>query len=227
MSHWDPQQPYPGYPRPDHGAVPGGRRTRLGLVLAVLGFLAVCVLLGGGVLVWRRVTGVDEVDRSLVEGSAPLGKFDSPQAKYAAAAAAFNSDAVGVSARGLRSIEKLFDAIVAATRDADNAAFAQQVDAKLLLAEMRQSGVMPPLGIVQERQALRWVEQGLYVPVLWTRHKVAHVEPHASGKAALVYAYFWDLGDGEYRMCWWVVHRDDGWKVYDWEPLDYGMRASQ
>jgi len=180
MSHWDPQQPYPDYPRPDHCVVPGGR-GKLILLLVALGFLAVCLFLGAGVLIWRRATAVDEVDRSLVEGPAPLGKFDSLEAKYAAAAAAFNSDSVGVSGRGLKSIEGLFDAIMAATRDSNNAGFARQVDAKLLLLEMRNSGVMPPLSLVQERLAETWVEQGLCVPVLWTRYKIARVEPHASG----------------------------------------------
>jgi hypothetical protein len=155
MSHWDPQQPYPGYPRPSGG------HGKVVLVLVVLGLLAVCLFLGAGVLIWRGATAVDEVGRSLVEGPAPLGKFDSLEAKYAgtapqewSVAAAFNSNSVGISARPLKSIEQLFDAIVAATSDSNNAGFAQQVDAKLLLLEMSNSGVMPPLNLAEERLAL-------------------------------------------------------------------------
>jgi tetratricopeptide (TPR) repeat protein len=221
MSNWDPQQPYSYYPQPSRG--PG----KMILVLLVLGVLTVCLFVGAGLLMWRSTTAADDLTQSLVEGPAPLGRFNSLDEKHAAAAAAFNSESVGVNRRQMASIKHLFDAIVAATSDSDDARFARLVDAEILFLEMKSCGVMVPLGTWEERFALTWVEQSLGVPGPWNRYRITHVRPHASGMGALVYGYFWDEGGREQRVCWWIVRRGKAWKTYDWELLDYGIRDSK
>ena len=142
-------------------------------------------------------------------------------------AAAFSSDSLGVGKSQLKPVERLFDAIVAATAENDDEAFAEQIDAARLLNEMWASGVISPAERYDENLLLNWVQQGLCVPVAWTEYKIVHVHRQPSRKGAIVYSYFFDAAGAEYKMRWWITRGSGEWKAYDWDVLDHGLRNSK
>ncbi|MFC1597228.1 tetratricopeptide repeat protein, partial [Planctomycetota bacterium] len=210
MSNWDAEYPYPE-PRKTFG----GPR-----LLLVLGAIFVCGLLAIGIIAWRITAVSDDPDEW-----SPI--VETQDEKYAAVAAAFNGDSLGADRRRLKPIRRLFNAIVAASEVEDNAAFTRQIDVNRLFAEMKHSGVMEPLAQLQQWTAVYSVRAGLQVPMCWDRYEIARVDFQANGEEAVVYARHWSPEDEEYPVRWWIVRGNQGWKAYDWNVLDYGIRASK
>lgn len=210
MSNWDVEYPYPE-----------PRKTLGGLrLLLVLGAVFVCGLVViGGVACWLALPGDDPAERS--------PNFETQEEKYAAVAAAFDGGSVGADRRRLKSIRRLFSAIVAATEADDDGAFARHIDVSRFFSEMRRSGVMGPVSRIQQWRMLPDVRKGLYAPAYWDRYEIAHVDFRADGDEAVVYGRFWDTDDEEFKMRWWIVRGAGEWKAYDWEFLDFGMRTSK
>jgi len=194
---------------------------------AVCGTALLGIVLCAGVVAWWTATGGRGFGPRSAVRELPFPEDASPQQKYAAVAAAFNADAVGVSPARLRRIQALFDRVVKATAADDDAAFARLIDTELLLAEMTRSGHLDQSGFAGLALDAATIQEQLWVPACWTRYKIVHVDLHANRDAAIVYALFWDGNGSELPVRWWIV-RDGAqqWKAYDWELLDYGIRAS-
>ena len=213
MSNWEVPQSYPGDPEPSHDR----RVVRVLLVLA--GVFLLLVVLCGGLVAWWIST--------FAGGGSAAGPPESLEEKYAAVAAAFNGDSPGAGQSQLEPIRRLFDRITAATSTGDRAGFVRQIDTDRFLGEMRRSGAMQPLAFYEKPLAITWVRQSLFIPICWKRYKVVQVQSQADATEAVVYGYFWGQDEEEYQVRWWLSRGEQGWRVYDWEMLDYGMRASK
>ncbi len=215
MSHGEAPYSYPGDPEPSHDR----RVVRLLLVLA--GVFLLLIVLCGGLVAWSIGTFAG---RGPSGSAGPAASLDE---KYAAVAAAFNGDSLGADESRLVPIRRLFDRITAATSSGDRAGFVQQIDTDRFLAEMQRSGAMQPLAFYEKPGAATWVRQSLYVPVLWQRYQFVHVDFQPEMTEAIVHAYFWGEDEEEYKLRWWLVRGERGWRAYDWELLGYTTRASK
>ncbi len=221
MSHWDARDPFFTEPRPVQR---GGTKTLLWIVCGTA-FLG--ILLCAGAVAWWTVIGKGGFGTLSASRELPFPKDASPREKYAAVAAAFNADSIGISPARLRGIERLFDRVVAATAADNDAKFARLIDGELLLAEMNRSGHLGSTGLFAMTLDAATVKEELWVPVCWTRYEIVDVDLHANRNAALVYGFFWDGDGSEFPTRWWIVRDGTQWKAYDWELLDDGMRASE
>ncbi|MHC4402908.1 MAG: tetratricopeptide repeat protein, partial [Planctomycetota bacterium] len=214
MSNWNAPPPRPDDPiRPED-------RGGLRFALLLSGAVVLGLLFLGGVFLWLvRATG----------GRTPPGGLwdESLDEKYAEVSAAFNREPLGADEVRLGPIRSLFDGIVAATGTLDHAAFVEHVEVERFFVEMQRSGAMQPPSPYERSGALRWVRQWLSVPMEWDRYDLVHVELHANGEEAEVYGYFWCGPVTEWKVRWWLVRGSQGWKAYDWDILEYGLRASK
>ncbi len=221
MSNWDSHQPF-GH---DTFQQPQPRRSSVWMWLALtVGGLFVCCIVCAGVMFWQMV---NVLSGNLRSEMASLPGTDEPSLrnKQAEVTAAFNNDSVGVGDVDLRSIQQLMDALVRATQDGDSVAFAQHVDTSRLLQEMQAGGVMKRLGFVEAGIINAQLPQSLSVPAYWTRYRIVHVQ-RRNPNEAVMYGYFWDTGGESSEVRWWIVRSGQGWKAFDWELLQYGLRGS-
>ena len=206
--HRQPPQPY----RPDES------RGFLAILL-LLGVIAGVGLLGcAGGLFWLFGSYADNGADDGTVASVPL------EVKLAEAAKAFNSGHVGVGQPELQEISLLFDAVAQAVQDQNNAAFRQLVDVDRFIQQVHRSG---PARLTRF-QALRLkaeLSREIDPPAGWQRYDLVRVNPGDNPDDAVVYAYLWNEGDS-ISACFWITHGNDGWKLYDWEMLDYGNRSS-
>ncbi len=235
MSNWDSQPPYRGFddvyqPYGEPRRTGGNRRLVLAVVALVgLGFFVVVVC---AVVMVRKMR--DDAEREWVIDETALLEpaLDEPawqetfEQKNAAVVAAFSSDSLGISTAQLKPVERLFDAVVATMAEDDDEAFAEFVDVPRFLNEMRASGVMSPSSPRDTALQINWVRQDMYAPVCAATYKIVHVQRQPEQAAAVVYAYLWTADGDEYKSRWWITRESGQWKVYDWELLDFGLRAS-
>jgi hypothetical protein len=65
--------------------------------------------------------------------------------------------------------------------------------------------------------------------VRWNRTDVRHVRWSADRHEVVVIAVHWNGEDDDvpFRCRWWLIRRPGGWKIYDFEELDMGMRLTR
>jgi predicted Zn-dependent protease len=149
-----------------------------------------------------------------------------PAEKQAELRAAFNAPDAGIDPATLAEIERLFDQVVAATGESDEAGFQALIDRDRLFEAIKSSGLLPR-GAGRSAAVREYLLRDLWIPWNATRYHIAHVTLEGDGAEAVVYGYFWTAASEAAEMRWWIVRRDGAWKPYDWELLQTGGRCSR
>lgn len=125
----------------------------------------------------------------------------------------------------------LFDGLAAAFRAGDGEAILSHFDVDRMAEEFAALGMAPPSNPNDRRAFINGMRQGLAVslkkqaPVMqWATSEIRKVKKN--GDEAVVIVRHVNANGDPLKIRWWVVRRPDGWKVYDFESLDAGMRLS-
>ncbi len=153
---------------------------------------------------------------------------ESREQKRAALQQAFSSVDVGVDAALLAQLNEFFDRVIEASSAGDESAFRRLVDRDRLYEAMKASGRMPAQWAVIEGWNRDWALQSVWIPSYSTRFRIAYAEQSVAGEheELVVYGYFWDTLNDAAEMRWWLVKGPAGWRAYDWELLQFGLRGS-
>lgn len=137
----------------------------------------------------------------------------------------FSSEARG-SELDRRSLEMFFQKVVEACQQEDSAAFQRLVDGDLFWQTIKERGLIKELTRGEDRTSPESFRTALSIPGYFEKFHLQAVSPGRQANHVVAYVYFWEDGwISEQR--WWLVRDGRLWKVYDWEPLQTGIRQSQ
>jgi tetratricopeptide (TPR) repeat protein len=203
---------------------------RRGIQFLIAGVLVCGLLLAAGVFVHRQ----REAARRAAEAE-ELAREREEDRREAAVAFADPAPPTDEDAAAFRPV---FDRLGATLRDHDAAAANELCDADGLVREIARTGAFDRFDRRQAadvRAELRLAGQNMGKALVdnplarWDRTEVRRVRWSADRTEAVVIAVHWsDEGDEEvpFKMRWWLTAGQDGWKVYDFEDLALGFRAS-
>jgi hypothetical protein len=154
---------------------------------------------------------------------ATVAEQETPEQRRAALHAAFNASDVGVIPEQFAEFDRLFQNIQAAE---DDATFRKYIDGDRMFDEMKATGRLPLQSRLFESEVRATILPSVYIPWYVERYRIARIELEPDAQEAVVYGYFWDYSDHLAEMRWWAVRDQGEWKVYDWELLQFGTRAS-
>lgn len=207
-------QPY--RPRPRRRKPADSGRRLLIIVLVIVTSAGMGVFGCGGFLVWQFLRPVET----------PTLNVQTPEEKRAELHAAFSAETVGVPDDELQELEHLFEKFTSAAGSSDGAAFRTLVDTERFHQEMHRSGQMPRQLRVFDLLLQDSLEQQIWLPLHATRYNIVHVRNLAEPDEAVVYVFFWDARNEVNEMRVWVTRSSGDCKIFDWELLQFGMRAS-
>jgi tetratricopeptide (TPR) repeat protein len=187
--------------------------------------IAVVALLAGlgGLAVWnyRQHQLPPELAQSLEE-------------KHQETAAAFDGlGPTSVSPAELRSFRTTFDRLEAARTRHDAKGMADCYDFEAMLGEVRRFD--PSLTATSGHKyadsfAVGFTNTGVRQQPLtsWSRYDVKEVRfLDDSHRGAVVYLREWRLQGESEKVRYWLVRRTGGWRIYDREVLEYGVRTTE
>ncbi len=129
-------------------------------------------------------------------------------------------------------LRPLFDNLGKALRERNRAGIGAHFDANRMFDELLAQKVLPQAGPGTREAFARGVTVGLtaslekQAPLLaWTEYEVRSIKKLGGNEAAVICRHR-NLQGVTLKMRWWVVQRPEGWKVYDMEDLDMGVRIS-
>jgi tetratricopeptide (TPR) repeat protein len=132
-----------------------------------------------------------------------------------------------------RAIRELFDGLNGALQRSDAVAVGNHFDADRMLAEMERQPGWPSYRLGQRRQILTGMAAGIGQSLVrnplfrWDRIRIQRYYPAEGPPEALVYVrHFSDEDSVSFKTRWWLMRDGDRWRVYDFEDLDAGNRAS-
>lgn len=175
----------------------------------------------------EREVAYQEMARSLERSVRELQEvvFTDPKAPTAEEAAEFS---------------ELFAALAKALDTDDGAALVRRLDPERLFDELLRTGQLNKLGLRfgrPDREGFaRRVREGrardFFNPSFrWQSVDVRRVRWSADRNEAVVIASHASdagpIGRVKQKVRWWLVRRPDGWRVYDFEDLNHGLRATQ
>ncbi|HEY3789628.1 MAG TPA: hypothetical protein VGL71_12280 [Urbifossiella sp.] len=210
---------------------PAGSNRALILVLVGITF-AFAVFIGGGAwLVWKVIKIRDEATQAELEAEREADKAE--------AAAAF-AKPVPPSAEEQAEFQQFFNRLGSALGRRATGEVTLLFDADRMTARLARVGAFAKLPLGQKRGFRTGVSQGIRTSIgqnltdnellRWDRTEVRRVRWSEDRGEAVVIAIHHE-GEGtdatRLKMRWWLVAQaGGGWKIYDFEDLDMGMRIS-
>jgi tetratricopeptide (TPR) repeat protein len=192
--------------------------------LAGLGFVTLLVCAGG--LFYLAAPAWKEVWKANQPVKMPLAEVESSQDKVIAWNRGFSGLGQGPAPALPAEMQPLFDALARATQAEDEAAFHNLIDVPRYFEQMKRSGQMPPITIADEQRMILEAAEWLAVPRAWERYVVASVNPVPGIDEAEVCLVSYDAdGEATETRCW-VKKSVAGWKLFDWETVQFGVRQS-
>lgn len=190
------------------------------LVALLLGicfvFVAVC---GVGLIAIRAL--IEPSRQTVTTNEEPL------EEKYAIVSAAFNSDEIGVRRGELWAIQELFDALTKAAVDSDTAdTWIDHVDLERMIEQMQTSAGLPTVRSWEKTELREFLRDSITAPTNWDRATIVRVNMASGRREAQVFAALWD-GESEMKGRFWITRKGRQWLLYDWDLLDYGLRATR
>jgi tetratricopeptide (TPR) repeat protein len=196
------------------------RRFRLPLI--IIGGACVMLMVCGGIgayFAYWLLTGHSRV---------VVAPAQSTEQKIAESTTAYASDDVGVDADVLAEIERLFQRVSTAVRRSDNREFRRLVDCDFLFARVQGTGLIDEHSFFQQMLLKTNIRESLGATAEWRNCGVMHVVPVAGiPDNAVVYTCCRNDANEASEFRWWLVKRNNAWRIYDWERLDLGLSASR
>ena len=151
--------------------------------------------------------------------------------KYREASAAFTETPMGSDQQERAAIGAMFDSLGAAVRRGDNAAVGDRFDVDRLILELKRHNVLPAMRAAEARGFKTGMSNTAPAAfakndlLKWTRYEIRRVRPLGGGEA-MVYFRGWDDTGYIMKSRWWLRKHSGGWRFYDLEDLDTGIRVS-
>jgi predicted Zn-dependent protease len=210
-------------PQPRLRVQRSSRKTCL-LVLLIMG-LAVFTLSAGIVvlvLVWRATNDTLAASRYV----------EDEEEKPEQVRQAFRNQPPLDEARMAPELQSLFDALGVSLRAADTESIVRQFDVSRMADEFGNLAIVPPRHSRNRAQFLNGMRQGIgtsftqrAILFQWTTSEIRKIKK-INDEEAVVIARHKHPNQATLKVRWWVTRRSGGWKVYDLEDLDVGMRFS-
>lgn len=152
-------------------------------------------------------------------------KVETLKQKQAALQAAFSADDIGVSEDEFNSIDRFVAAFVKATQGPDEL-FVRFVDLDRHIIEIKRAGILKTMAWMDEQTLHGDLTDIMTAPTVAQRYRIAHVDLDPVTDEAVVYVLLW-LDNGHlFETRVWLIRNRPGWKAFDWELLQYGVRES-
>jgi tetratricopeptide (TPR) repeat protein len=200
-------------------------RSSLWFFLGGTGLLLL-VLAGGAV-------GVYLLNRKPPTEGLPPRPKESSEARQREVVEAFRGPVILPDGWSAAELQAYFETFGAALRDGNRLNVVGRFDLDRVSAEIGRLGRMPRGSASEQdryktglRLLLTFGVQQEAALVSWDWTQVRRAVLDADGTEALVYAVHRDERGPRLRMRWWLTHRPDGWRAYDFEDLDGGFRFS-
>ncbi len=208
------------------------------MVLALVGG-CILLLVGGGcvILAWViqgafqkntvQVGAVDDNVGSDDSVASSRSRADAPQDKWAEVREAYSGKGdVGVDADTLRDIRQCLDDIVQAMTRGDSEAFANLLDIRRMIEQVRRTGIIRSPDKLTESFLDTEVRKDLDTPWVAARYRIARINLLNDGDEAIVYGTFWTEDERAAEMRWWLRRNNRLWQAFDWEVISVRMRNS-
>jgi LSD1 subclass zinc finger protein len=131
-----------------------------------------------------------------------------------------------------REFKPLFDELGAACKARDHERVLDLLDFERMLDELAALEVLPREIHRQRNRLARELRNGLgkgmavHGPIVtWVRYEIRSVKRVRDDEAVLIVRHREPEG-GWSKMRWWLIRRQNGWKIYDFEDLDSAIRIS-
>ena len=175
---------------------------------------------------------------SIYRGSpAPTLQSETQAEKHAESAAAFPQSeaaiAAGDEAAAVQEIHAFVQQLRLEAHGGDQKTAAALFDPQVMYGSLQQQKLLEALSR-EERRAVAesvpfWIEEGLsgFADYMrWPRVQVRHIRFIAEHDEAVVYVSHSAGEDDRCKIRWWLKRRNGAWRVYDFEDLDIGLRAT-
>jgi hypothetical protein len=131
-----------------------------------------------------------------------------------------------------RELQPLFGDLGAAFRDQARARIVGHFDAERMFEEFAGAAVPMLNGRANQQQFVQGMREGMantlvqQAPLLaWTSTEFKQIKKLGNGEVAVIARHRGPDGS-ILKMRWWLTKREGTWRIYDFEDLDMGMRAS-
>jgi len=208
-----------------------GMSTRaIALIVGGVAF-AIAALLGGGAWVAWKMGEQKRATQEELQAEREADRLE--------AAAAF-ANPVPPTPDERAEFGRFFDELSAALKRGDATEAGRRFDSHRMTAELTRQGAFDRIPGGDQRGFRRGFAEGVGRALgaslvgnellRWDRTTIRRVRWTEDRKEAVVIAVHADgVGPDSLRMKmrWWFIRKDDGWKIYDLEDLEMGMRISQ
>ena len=159
--------------------------------------------------------------------------------KYQETSGAFGGAGAVANDADTQAIDFVLTRIETAMRQQDAGTLFTHLDLDLMFEDLERRGLIPKAGR-SERSRFRGGFKAGFMRGLqnasanfdWQRHQIKRVRVRGgnggkgSGAEAVVYLRMHHSKTASAKMRWWLRKTDTGWKAYDYEDLDTGLRTS-
>jgi len=167
----------------------------------------------------------------LVAIAVPLQTFQAlapvdPDDDFAFARDSLRSKTRGIGKRDLKSLEAYFDQLLKSLRGETRKPFLEFVDLDRFFEQTKQYpefGRQTLLGSASFRLMLG---ENLFTPHAFQRCDIVHAHRSVDRRDLTLMTYCWE-GEFAVPMIWWLTSYQGEWRIYDWNALPFGERASQ
>lgn len=128
-----------------------------------------------------------------------------------------------------RELDGFFGTLGAAARKSDRGAYFEHLSANAMVRYLETKGLAKMKSEGERKSLEKGIEQGLTnsMPrMAFDRHVLVRVEETAPGQVVAFTRNYDQEMEVVTKMRWWLVKEKGGWKVYDFEDLDQGLRTS-
>lgn len=155
-----------------------------------------------------------------------------PEQRQQEVVQAFQGEPAPLDEETTASLKELFDGLGAAFQKRDGNALIGHFDLDRMLDEFLAQGTVPPHLRGQRDSFIRGMRTGLQrgltqnaALMQWHVTEIRSAKKLPNGDLVVI-ARHRDDANLRVKMRWWVTRRGNAWRVYDYEDLDMGMRAS-
>ncbi len=189
-------------------------------VLIALG-LVLSILIGGGVAVYRALAPPNLIVETEEEAET---RRANDQAKISQA---FSSDFVPADPKEFDQIEKLVVRISSFANDEVNSDLHECIDFERYAREARRNPEAKRLAYFGNAIFAATARQRTVGPIPFSQYRIFEIETISENERKIT-LQTWGTYDDIAPYVWWVARTSrDEWKLYDWEPIEFGVRDSK
>jgi tetratricopeptide (TPR) repeat protein len=181
---------------------------------------------------WLAALGIFAVIATMVivAAAVPLRMFQArtpadPDQDFAFARESLQSKARGIGKRDLKSLEAFFEHLLKSLRGEDRKPFLEFVNLDRFFEQTKQYPEFGQQTLFTSAFFRLMLGENLFSPHSFQRCDIVHAHRTPDRRDVTLMTYCWD-GEHAVPMVWWLTHAQGEWRIYDWNALPFGERAS-